>query len=295
VKPFVYFAPGSLAEALEILHLHPEAQVLAGGTDLLVQAKENKRSIQALVSLRRIPDFDTIASNGKVSVGAMWSAGKVAADPGICQDYLALALGAGVIGSVQIRNMATVGGNICNASPSADTAPGLLALGARVVLASLQGERSLALEDFFLGPGKTALLPGELLLRLELPHPPARSGSFYLRHTPRSSMDLAFAGAAAAVQLGEQGEICSARIALGAVAPTPIRAFRAEERLASCQPDDTLLDEAALLASGEAQPIDDLRASAEYRRHITAVLTRRALRGAIANATNRAGNIPAED
>jgi CO/xanthine dehydrogenase FAD-binding subunit len=288
LKPFVYFAPDSLAEALEILHQHPEARVLAGGTDLLVQAKENKRPIEALLSLRRITGLDAITSNGKVSVGAMRSVGKIAADPSICQDFFALAMGAGVIGSVQIRNMATVGGNICNASPSADTAPGLLALGARVVLASGRGERSLPMEEFFLGPGKTALRPGELLVRLELPHPPARLGSSYLRHTPRSSMDLAFAGAAVAVALGEQGEIRSARIALGAVAPTPIRAYRAEERLAGCQPDDRLIEEVALLAAGETQPIDDLRASAEYRRHITAVLTRRALLGAIANAAKAA-------
>jgi carbon-monoxide dehydrogenase medium subunit len=180
--------------------------------------------------------------------------------------------------------MATVGGNICNASPSADTAPGLLASGAHVVLASTRGERTLPLEDFFQGPGKTALQPGELLVRLELPHPPAHCGSFYLRHTPRARMDLAFVGVAASVQLGETGEISSVRIALGAVAPTPMRAWRAEERLAGCQPDAALINEAALLASAETRPIDDLRASADFRRHLVEVLTRRALEGAIANA-----------
>ena len=214
----------------------------------------------------------------------MQTVGKVADHPGIRQDYTALAMGAGLIGSVQIQNMATVGGNICNASPSADTAPGLLASGAQVVLASAMGERSLPLEAFFLGPGKTALQPGELLVRLELPIPPAHCGSFYLRHTPRARMDLAFVGVAAAVQLSETGEICSARIALGAVAPTPLRAYRAEQRLAGCQPDAALINEAALLAAAEARPIDDLRASADFRRHLVQVLTRRALEGAIANA-----------
>ena len=224
------------------------------------------------------------AQNGMLSIGATRTAGKVAGNPLICQDYTALAVGAGLIGSVQIRNMATIGGNICNASPSADTAPGLLVLDARAVLAGAEGERTLALEDFFLGPGKTALQPGELLVRLELPSPLVHSGSFYLRHTPRAWMDLAFVGAAAAVQLGEEGEILSVRIALGAVAPVPMRAFRAEERLTGCQPDKTLLAEVASLAASEARPIDDLRASADYRRHITAVLTRRAIEQAIANA-----------
>jgi len=284
VKPFDYFAPESLSEALEILREHPGALVLAGGTDLLVQAKERNRPIQALVSLRRVPGLDSVNQNGNLGVGAMLTAGQVAADPRIRQDYTALAIGAGLIGSVQIRNMATIGGNICNASPSADTAPGLLALGARAVLAGAQGERTLSMEEFFLGPGKTALEPGELLVRLQLPHPAERCGSFYLRHTPRAWMDLAFVGVAAAVQLGEEGEIRSVRLALGAVAPVPMRAFQAEERLTACLPEDAVVAEAVALAAAEARPIDDLRASAEYRRHITAVLTRRAIEQAIANA-----------
>jgi CO/xanthine dehydrogenase FAD-binding subunit len=284
VKPFEYFAPDRLDEALDILQRHPEAHVLAGGTDLLVQAQERKRSIAALVSLRRIQDLVSAGLDGGLSLGAMQKVGWVATQSCIQQDYTALAAGAGLIGSIQIRNMATVGGNVCNASPSADTAPGLLALDAQAVLASSQGERRLPLETFFLGPGKTALQPGELLIRLELPCPPARFGSFYLRHTPRAGMDLAFVGVSAAVQLGENGEICSARIALGAVAPTPMRAYRAEERLVGCQPDEALINEVSLLASAETRPIDDLRASADYRRHLAAVLTRRALEGAIANA-----------
>ncbi len=276
MKPFEYFAPDSLGEALEILERYPEAQALAGGTDLLVQAKERNRPIQALVSLRRIPELKALTQDGSLSIGAMQTAGKVSTDPRLCRNFTALALGAGLIGSVQIRNMATVGGNLCNASPSADTAPALLALRAQAVIASAQGERTLPLEDFFQGPGKTILQPGELLVRLELPTPQERSGSFYLRHTPRAWMDLAFVGAAAAVQLGEKDEILSVRIALGAVAPTPMRAFRAEERLAGCQPAETLLAEAARLAAGETRPIDDLRASADYRRAAALTLTRRA-------------------
>jgi aerobic carbon-monoxide dehydrogenase medium subunit len=287
VKPFEYFAPENLDEAIEILQRHPDAQVLAGGTDLLVQAKERSRPIQVLVSLRRIPELEVVTHNETLSLGAMVTAARIAADPRILQDYTALSKGAGLIGSVQIRNMATVGGNVCNASPSADTAPALLVLGARAVLAGAQGERTLPLEDFFLGPGKTALQPGELLIRLEMPSPLVCSGSFYLRHTPRAWMDLAFVGVSAAVQLGEKGEILSSRIALGAVAPVPMRAYRTEERLTGCMPDETILDEASRLASSEIHPIDDLRASAEYRRHLAEVLTKRALEQAIASARAR--------
>jgi aerobic carbon-monoxide dehydrogenase medium subunit len=281
VKPFDYYVPESLIEVFDILQQVPDAQILAGGTDLLVQAKERGRSIKALVSLRRIPGLGVLSENGVLSVGATLSAARTAADPLISRDYTALAMGAGVIGSIQIRNMATVGGNICNASPSADTAPGLLALDARAVLGSAGGERILPLEDFFLNPGKTALQPGEILVRLQIPRPPFRCGSYYLRHTPRAWMDLAFVGAAAMVELGEGGEIRSARIALGAVAPTPLRARRAEVRLSGCLPNDDLLAEAARLAAEETRPIDDLRASAEYRRHMAEVLTRRALEQAL--------------
>jgi len=207
--------------------------LLAGGTDLLVQAHERNRPITALVSLRRIPELNTVALNGILSLGAMQTVGKVAAHAAIRQDYTALAMGAGLIGSVQIQNMATVGGNICNASPSA----------IQLLACWPQGRTS-----SWPAPGASATCPWRLFSRARgrppcsrvscssawnCPAPRRTAGHFTCAIHPAPAWDLAFAGVAAAVQLSETGEICSARIALGAVAPTPIRALRAEERLAA--------------------------------------------------------------
>jgi CO/xanthine dehydrogenase FAD-binding subunit len=178
VKRFDYLAPTSLREAVEILRDNPQAFPLAGGTDLLVQIKERQRPVSAVMSLKRVPEVHEYVNNGALMIGSAVEVSRIASDPGIQQMYTALAAGAGLIGSVQIQNMATAGGNICNASPSADTAPPLLVFDARAVIASAQGEHALPLTAFFLGPGKTALRPGELLKAIHLPHPPGRSGSY---------------------------------------------------------------------------------------------------------------------
>ena len=284
MKRFEYLAPTSLEQALEMLAARPEAIPLAGGTDLLVQMKERQRPVAALLSLKRLPELHAIRQNGELFLGAAATAGSVARQPRIQQDFTALAAGSGLIGSIQIRNIATVGGNLCNASPSADAAPPLLVLGAQALIAGLDGERSLDLEAFFLGPGRTALQPGELLVGIRLPAPPERSGSFYYRHTPRAWMDIAFVGVAAAVTLDDKGRISHARLALGAVAPVPMRARQAEGLLSGNSPSEELFEAAGQLAAAESQPIDDLRASAAYRRHLVGVLTRRALRQTIARA-----------
>ncbi len=285
MRPFDYLAPQSLNEALVMLFDHPEAIPLAGGTDLLLQIKEKRRSAKTLLSLKRIPELHQVTDNGKFAFGSAVTLRQITAQPRIRQDYLALTEGAGLIGSFQIRNMATVGGNLCNAAPSADTAPPLLVLGAQVLLVGRQSERLLPLEAFFQGPGSTALNQAELLKQIILPEPEPRSGSFYLRFTPRRFMDIALAGAAAAVTLDRQGTIKEARLALGAVAPRPMRALEAEKILKGCLPTDDLLQEAGVQAARETQPIDDLRASAEYRKHLVEVLIQRALKGAIARAS----------
>ncbi len=281
MKPFDYLAPHSLAEALEMLAERPAAIPLAGGTDLLVQIKEGHRQAQTLLSLRRVPEVHKYTHNGKLVIGAATTVGKVAADAQNQKEYTALAMGASLIGSAQIRNMATVGGNLCNAAPSADTAPPLLVLGAEAVIADRKGERRLPLENFFLGPGQTALKPGELLKEIVLPIRPEHSGSFYLRHTPRSRMDIAVASVAASIELDQDDHILNAHLAMGAVAPIPMRASVAEALLMGRSPTSDLLRQAALMASQEAQPIDDLRASAEYRRHLVGVLAERAMLGAL--------------
>ncbi len=284
MKRFEYLAPRSLKEALQILSDRPEAIPLAGGTDLLVRVKEGSRSVETLLSLKRVPELRQYAHNGTLILGSTVTVGRIAADPRIQQAYTALAVGAGLIGSVQIRNVATVGGNLCNASPSADTAPPLLVLGAQAVIAGAQGERTIPLEEFFEEPGRTALQAGELLTAITLPQPAQRSGSFYLRHTPRARMDLAVVGVAAAVTVEADGSIVDARLALGAAAPVPLRARQAEALLAGQVLTDELWREVGATAAREAEPIDDQRASAEYRRHLVDVLTRRALRCALARA-----------
>lgn len=289
MKRFDYLAPTSLKEAVEILAENPETSPLAGGTDLLVQIKERHRPVSAVMSLKRVQEVLELSNNGMLTIGSAVKVGRIAGDPWIQQNFMALAAGAGLIGSVQIQNMATVGGNICNASPSADTAPPLLVLDAQLLIASMQGERTLPLSDFFLGPGQTALQPGELLEAILLPHPKTHSGSFYYRHTPRARMDIAVVGVAAMLGLDEEGRIAEARVALGAVAPTPVRAPDAEALLIGETPCEELFAHAASAAVAAARPIDDLRASADYRRHLVKIFTQRALRQAFVRAKENHG------
>lgn len=286
---FDYLAPTNLTEALALLSDRPEALPLAGGTDLLVQIKEHRRPVEAVLSLKRVPEVHQLSLNGTLAFGSAVPLAQIAAEQQIRQNYTALADGAALIGSVQIRSVATVGGNLCNASPSADTAPPLLVLKAQAVIATAEGERTVPLAEFFQGPGRTALQPGELLKEIVVPQPPVRSGSCYLRHTPRAAMDIAVVGVAAAISLDAEGIIAGACLALGAVAPTPIRAAAAEALLPGQRLTGELLAEVGHVAAQEASPIDDLRASAEYRRHLVSVLTQRALGQALARAASQQG------
>lgn len=288
MKRFDYLAPTNLGEALEMLAQKPEAVPLAGGTNVLVQIKEGHRSETALLSLRRVSELNQLSHGDEPTralvIGAGVTMKRIAADPLIRQRYQALTKAAGLIGSVQTRNMATIGGNLCNASPSADTAPPLLVFQAQAVLVRTWGERVIPLEDFFIGPGSTMLEEGELLKELVVPPPARGTGSAYVRHIPRKAMDISVAGVAAAVTMEQDGIIRQAKIALGAVAPTPIRAWAAEDLLTGQLPADSLLAEAGSAAAGEARPVEDVRASVAYRRHLVNVLTQDALRQAIMNA-----------
>ena len=284
MKRFEYLAPRSVTEALKMMSGRPEPIPLAGGTDILVQMKEGRRSVGALLSLKRVPEVHRYVDNGTLTLGSALTVGRIAANQRVQHDYTALAIGAGLIGSVQIRSVATVGGNLCNAAPSADTAPPLLVLDAQAVIVGSRGERTVPLEAFFLGPGRTVLQPGELLKEIVVPQPAEHSGSFYVRHTPRARTGLAVVGVAAAVTLGSGGTIANVRLALGAVAPVPMRASAAEALLPGHAVTDDLLQEIGATAAQEAAPTDDLRASAEYRHHLVNVLTQRALRGALARA-----------
>lgn len=287
---FEYFAPETVREAAEALQAHPGARVLAGGTDLLVQMKERARTPDTLVDIRRIPGADELRFDGKtgLTIGAAVTMRQVELMPAAQSHYAGLAEGARVVGSYQIRNLATIAGNICNAAPSADTAPGLIVHGANVKIAGPNGGRSMLVEDFMTGPGRTALGAGEFVIGIHVPAPPPRTGSAYVRHTPRGAMDIAMVGVGAAVTLAPRTPVCQdARIVLGAVAPTPLRARAAERMLKGQRLTEGLIAEAANTAAAEARPISDVRGSADFRREMARVLTERMVAAAFGNAQNR--------
>lgn len=292
MRAFEYHAPTNLNEAISLLQRHgANARPLAGGTDLVVQMKENATKFPApshIVSLLRVPELGGIefSESDGLRIGAGATMADVAKSPIIRERYTAIAEGAALVGSIQTMNMATVGGNLCNAAPSADIAPPLLAFDAEAVIVGPSGRRSVPLEEFFFGPGKTALAPDELLAEVRVPVPPAGTGSVYDRHTPRKQMDIAVVGIAAALTLAG-GRIERARIALGAVAPMPLRAGRAEEQLEGETLSDELLARATDAAVEECSPISDVRGSAEFRRHIVRVMTERMLREAATRARVR--------
>ena len=276
MKPFEYFAPTSIAEASEILaHYAGSARVVAGGTDLLLKMKADRLAPQAVVNIKRIPDLRGLAMNSHLTIGALTTLEELRCTPVVRQHYGSLADAAATMASVQIRNLATVGGNLCNAAPSADLAPILIALRAVACIVGSQGERRVPLDEFFVGPGKTVLEVDELLAAVEAP--PPSGPALYLKHSSRECMDIAVAGVGLSLQMADE-RCAEARIVLGAVAPTPLRARRAEEALIEGALTPDRIGRAAHLAADEAKPIDDVRGAAWYRRKMIEVLTRRGLK-----------------
>ena len=288
--PFAIEFPLTLAEALARLREDSSLTVFAGGTDLLIRHKEHGPHLGRVLAVGHLAELGGIAVtvDGGLSIGATISVNALLDDARIVGNpvWRALTHAAAQFASRQVRHLATVGGNIVNASPAADLIPPLLALGATVVLASVEGKRTLPLSEVFTGPGQTVIAPDELLLRVEVPATGARAGSAYERLQVRGALDCAIVGIAAAVSLADDGEtIAAARIALGAVAPTPLLVADAGAALAGARADDTeAFAEAARLAQAAASPIDDVRAGAAYRREMIPVLVRRALESAITAA-----------
>ena len=293
MNSFEYFAPRTVREAVEVLSAHPNAKLLAGGTDLLVQMKERARTPDTLVDVRRIPGADELRYDGKtgLTIGAAVTMRQVELMPAAQLHYAGLADGARVVGSFQIRNLATIVGNVCNAAPSADAAPGLIVHGAKVKIAGPGGRRTMLVENFMTGPGRTTLRDGEFVVELNVPVPSARTGSAYMRHTPRGAMDIAMVGVGAAVTLAPRTLACQdARIVLGAVAPKPLRARAAERLLKGQRLTDERIAKAADKAAEEARPISDVRGSADFRREMVRVLTGRMVAAAAGNAQDRSGS-----
>jgi aerobic carbon-monoxide dehydrogenase medium subunit len=287
VRRFELAVPGSVDECLQILAKRgPDTKVVAGGTDLLPQLKNGVLKPGWVVDLSAVAELRTIsdAPDGGLRIGASVTARELELDARVRSRFAALAESAAMVGSVQVRNLATLGGNLCNAAPSADMAPPLLALDAEAVIAGPSGQRRVSMASFFLGVRRTVLAPGELLLEIVVPAQGAQSGGNYLRHTPRRELDIAVVGVASQVTLAG-GKCTKARIALAAVAPVPLRATDAEQVLVGQSLTPQQIERAADLASGAARPIDDHRGSIEFRNHLVRVLTRRTLTTALQRAS----------
>jgi aerobic carbon-monoxide dehydrogenase medium subunit len=277
---FEYLAPDNLDEVLSFLSFHKgQAVVMAGGTDLIPKLKARKiKSPEYVIDLKNIPGLDYIkydAADG-LAFGPLVTICTIEKSALIMEKYPILCEAAGSMASVQVRNRGTVAGNICNAVPSADTAPALLDLEARLKLVSRKGERIIQIEDFFIGPNQTAMQDDEILTEIQLPVLPSGSRGRYLKLSPRSSMDLAVVGVGV-VALADNGICNEVRISMAAVAPKPIRAKLAELVLRGQKISLDLIEKAAGVAAEESRPIDDHRASAEYRRDMVRVLTKRVL------------------
>ena len=276
---FQYSAPEHLDEAIDLLG-RPGARALAGGTDLVVQMREKRREVRHVVDLKRIAALTSLEreADGALRIGAAMNVTAMCRCPELAA-FPAIVQSSQMIGSYQIQNRASVGGNVCNASPSADAIPALICHGAQAEISGPKGRRQMPIESLFVGPGRTRLDPQELLVAIKLPSPPPRSAGSYLRFTPRREMDIAVAGVGAWVRLDGEGKVIEARIAMAAVAPTPVRASQAESRLRGERLTSTLIEAAANGAARDATPISDTRGSAEYRRELIRTLTRRTLQG----------------
>ncbi len=301
MKKFDYFKPTSLEEALTLFAQYGEkAKWIAGGTDVIVMIKQKTMTPDVLISLQGIPGLGEIKFNGTLSIGPMVTHRMIEKSELIKKDFSALADAVSWLGSIQIRNVATIGGNICTAAPSADTATPLLVLGTQVKIKSLKEERTVPIEAFFKGPGATVLKTGEMIKELMIPKPLPNTGSAYYKLQRRLALDLPILGVSVLLSLDKNKVTCSdmlcttspissilhkmeedqiickeVRIALGVAAPTPMRAVKAEGLLRGKPLSDELLERVAETAVQEAQPRDSIRGEAWYRRDMIRVLVKR--------------------
>lgn len=279
-EAFDFYQPATLQEASRLLKDNgPGGRFLAGGTDLVIAMKEKGLLPKYIVDLKRVPGLAGIRENsdGSITIGALTTMYTIETSAPIKKRYPFLAQSAAEVGSIQIRNRATIGGNMSNASPSADTSPAFIALGAIATVASGSGERKIAIEEFFKGPGQSALNPDEILTEVTIPKTAANLVGEYIKFSPREMMDLAYVGVAVVYNLANDKKCTGVRIVLGAVAPTPIRAKRAEAALEGQILTEALGEKVGQLAAEEAKPISDVRSSADYRRAMVGTMTKRAL------------------
>lgn len=270
--------PTSINEAISLHESYGErAKYIAGGTDVMVKIKEGKISPQYMISLRRLQGLDHIIyEKGELRIGAMVTHRMLELSPVIRKEFPILIDAVENIGSVQIRNVATIGGNIVNAVPSADGAVPLITLGAEVRIIGPKGERAMALEDLFIGPGQTLLKRGEILLEFVVPKLPPHTGAAYWKHARRAAMELPILGVAVLISLDDDMKTCTeARIGLGVLAPTPMRAKNAEAILKGKKVDDEILKKAGKAAAQECKARDSVRGKAWYRRDMVELFVQR--------------------
>ena len=280
-----YEAPRSVADAVRLMQADPGARILAGGTDLLVQFRAGLHRPTAFIDIKRIPELVGLRlDDAGLRLGAATAAAVICEHAEVKRLWPGLVEAVGLIGSTQIQGRGTVGGNLCNASPAADTTCALIVNRAVCVIAGPAGERVLPVEEFCTAPGKTALRAGEFLVALQIPRPAARTADAYLRLIPRSEMDIAVVSAGVSVTLAPDGTCSAARVALGAVAPTAILVPEAAAALIGSRLDGASLSRAGAAASAAAKPIDDKRGTVAYRRRTAGVLANRAAREAAARA-----------
>jgi carbon-monoxide dehydrogenase medium subunit len=287
MRRFDLVLPDSLDDCLKLLARHgAQAKLVAGGTDLLPQMKNGVTRPKVVVDLSGIERVRKIhGGNGQgLRIGAAVTAREIELHPAMRGGYQSIAESGALVGSIQVRNLATVGGNICNAAPSADMAPPLVALEAHAVIAGPEGERRVPMADFFTGVRTTVLAPDEVLVEFAIPAPGAHAGGQYLRHTPRRELDIAVVGVASQLTMTD-GRCAKARIVLASVAPTPVRATAAERALEGQAITPERIERAATLAIEAAKPITDQRGSVEFRKHLVRVLTRRTLTTALERAS----------
>ena len=281
---FDYREARTVQEAVGMLSQDDGGRILAGATDVLARWRQGIWKPAYVLNIKRIPDLDEVQYSpaSGLRLGALVTVRTLEQHPLIREHYPALTQAAAAFAGVQIRNLATVGGNVCNASPAGDTLPALLAYGAACQVVAPDGERRVPLEDFFVGPGQTALRTGELLVALHLPPPAPHTGALYIKHSPRHTMDIAAAGVASVVSLTEPQGVCrEVRIALGAVAPTVVRATSVEALLTGSQMAAAAIESAAQAVAQDIHPIDDIRGTAAHRRAIMTPLVKRTLHYAV--------------
>ena len=295
MKAFGYASANDVGHAVALLGEHgAKAKILAGGTDLLVELKHASHDPEIIVDVSRLRELKTItiADNG-LHIGALATHSAIMNSPVIRGMFPALVEAAHSIGAVQTRNLGTLGGNLVTCVPSMDSGPALIALDASVTVASSSGQRRMPLADLFVGPRKTSLKPDDLLIDIVIPKENLDKPAAFEKFGLRKGQALALVNAAASFWVGDKSVFVAPRIALGAVAPTVIRARKAEAFLDGCKISAEAMAEAGHIAALEAKPISDFRASADYRRDLVAVLVKRALANAQTRATTKAKELVA--